>query len=76
MLYAILLVIILFIACTPPAGSSTEHVFRYSDSVVGVASRLATVIYVAMVIQFYMTIRTVQITQITNMKFIGLMVDF
>ena len=42
-----------------------------------VASRLATVIYVAMVMPiFYMTIHTVQITQISNMKVIGFMVDF
>ena len=38
----------------------------------GVASRLATVIYVAMV----MPIRIVQMTQISNMKVIGPMVDF
>ena len=42
----------------------------------GVASRLATVIYVAMVMPIYMTIHTVQITQISNMKVIGFMVDF
>ena len=39
---------------------------------VGVASRLATAIYVAMVTSIYMTI----MTQISNMKVIGLMVDF
>ena len=40
------------------------------------ASRLATAIYVAMVTQFYMTILIVQMTQISNMKVISLMIDF
>ena len=42
----------------------------------GVASRLATVINVAVAMQFNMTILIAQMTQISNMKVIGFMVDF
>ena len=42
----------------------------------GVASRLATVIYVAMVMPTLYDNSYVQITQMSNMKVIGFMVDF
>ena len=56
--------------------SSLLKLLANRGSVVGVASRLATIIYVAMVMPVLYDNSYSPITQISNMKVIGFMVDF
>ena len=61
----------------PPLGTAWNHRKHTNRPYPGdVASRLSIINFVAMVMPINMTILLLQITQISNMKVIGFMVDF